>query len=267
MAIGVNRRSNVKGRFHPPFNFIGDDPRFFELAEEGSGTHIVGAKNRRALFVLHHREELPGALLLHEVIAPAAGLGAAAPVAASSSEEGRNHAPPGVGHTHGAVDEGFNLHILGNPPAKLGNILNRKLPGDHHPSCAHFVIDVGGIEVHAIRLGADVDFKLRRRLVNGGNKPKVRDDDRVRPGFIEKAGVVRGGVNLLVSREAVRGDVELDPVLMSIFYGFGDALPGEAHVVRPKLEKGSADIYGVGAEMDCRLKALHISRRREKFRF
>ena len=199
------------------------------------------------------------------MIVPAARLGAAAAVSASVNEIGRNHASSGIGHAHCAVDERFDFHFLRNSFPEFDYFIKGHFPAENNPFCAHVPINLCGIEVKAVCLGGNVDFKFRRGFVDFCDKSDIGNNYRIDPGGIKKFCIIFRRVDFFVFCEAVHRDVKFYSVFVGIFYRFGNSFPVKTDVVCAKLKKGSADINRIGAEMDRSFKTFHISRRSKKF--
>ncbi len=64
---------------------------------------------------------LTGAVLLHQAVLPAAGLGALAAIATAARHVAGQQAAARHAHAHSAMDKGFQLQILRAVVADLGN--------------------------------------------------------------------------------------------------------------------------------------------------
>ena len=264
--VGVGDGGHVEGGLHAALDLQRGHTGVDDLVHKVDAVQVEGAQQGGAPLVLLDGEELAGPLLLHQVVAPAAGLSAGAPVGAAARQERADHAPARPRHAHGTVHEGLQLETGGGPGPKLGDLLQRHLPAQHHAGGAHVPVGPGGGVVQAVGLGADVDVQPWGRSAHHGDGPQVRHDGGVRADAEQGLGVVPQGVQLVVGGEGVHGDVKLPAILVDAAGGLGEGVQCEAHVAGTQLQARAAYVDGVGAEAQRGIQALQIPGRGEQLR-
>ena len=119
--------------------------------------HVLGIQEVGAVLPFGDLEVFAGTLLFHQMVLPAAGLGAFAPVAVPPRHVVRQEAAAGDGHAHGAVDEGFDLEVLRGLCPHFRDLLEGALPGHDDPLRAHLIEGVRSQVVDNTRLSRHVD--------------------------------------------------------------------------------------------------------------
>ena len=84
---------------------------------------ILGVEDVSAALIFVNRHILARSGLFHNGIFPAARMRAGTLVCISSHQEIAQQAPPGIGNTHGSVNEAFDLHIVRNVCTDFFNFL------------------------------------------------------------------------------------------------------------------------------------------------
>ena len=199
------------------------------------------------------------------MVAPAAGLGAAAPVGAAPGEVGADHAAARPGHAHRPVHKSLKLQRGGRMGPQLPDLLKGHLPGQHHAAGAQLVPSRGGGPIQAIGLGADVDGQVRRGLAHHGHGPQVGHDGGVHAQRKQALGVVAQGLQFVVGGKGVDGHVKPASQGVGFLYGLGQRIHREARVRRAQLQLWPAHVNCVRAEAQRRAQAFHVPGGTEQF--
>ena len=157
-AVSGGDAGHIVGGLGPALNLQAGDARVHHLGDGVNHPQIVGVEEVGALLLLDQAVHLPRALGLHQVVLPAAGLGALASVGVPS------------GHI-GPVDKGLQLQAGVHPLPDAFNFREGHLPGQHHPPGPQLPADLGGGVVDNARLGGDVPLHLGGHLPGQGQHP------------------------------------------------------------------------------------------------
>ena len=231
----------------------------------GDHVEVVGGKKAGPALVLDNVDDLAGPLFLHQVVQPPAGLGAGAPVGAPPRHMVGEHAPPGIGHAHGPVDEGFQLDVFGQALPDPLDALQGQLPGQHDAPGAQLRPVQGPGQVHHVGLGADVQGKGRRGLPDHGKGPDVRHQG---PVDAQGAGPPRRfghPLKILVKGQQVQRQVKPGPPLMGQGQGLFQLFPGKVVRRSPEAVAFEPPVYGVRPKTQGGLQMLHPPCRGQKF--
>ena len=232
-TVGGGDAGHIVGGLGPALDFQAGDARVHHLGDGVNHPQVVGVEEVGALLLLGEGEDLPRALGLHQVVLPAAGLGALAPVGVPAGHIVGDDAPAGKGHAHGPVDKGLQLQAgVGVLPDAL-NFGEGHLPGQHHPLGPQLPADLGGGKVHNARLGGDVPLHLGGHFPGQGQHPQIGDDKGVHPRLLAGGEEAGQRLKFLVAGQGVAGDVDLHPPLVAEVHGLGQLL-------RPKVGRGRA---------------------------
>ncbi len=164
-AVGGSHAGDVVESLGAALDFEAVHARVADEVEEGRGTQIVGVQDVAAVLVLADLIELARAGLLAEVVFPAAGLRAVAPVGIPARHVIGEQAPSRHAHAHGSVDKGFDFQLRRGLVAEGSNVLQGHLPGQHHPLRTHIVGGAGSSPVGDARLGGHVDLNVRGKVL------------------------------------------------------------------------------------------------------
>ena len=245
MAVGSRHDGGVVGGFGTALDLQAVHPGIPELREVVDGAHVPGVHDVAALLVLKDREVLSRALLLHQGVLVAAGLGALAPVGIPAGHVVAEQAAPGVADAHGPVAEGLDLQLLRRLGPDLRDLGKAQLPGQHHPAGAQVVPGPGALVVRDGLLGGDVALTPGSVLSRKSKDSQIRQDQGVHPGVLEELQVRREAYDLVVPWHGVHSAVDLDAVLVGEGHGFGQLLRGEIPGEGPHPEGGTREIHGV----------------------
>ena len=205
--------------------------------------HVPGVHDVGALLVLEHREVFAGALLLHQRILIAAGLGALAPVGIPPGHVVGQQTASGVADAHGAVAEGLQLQLRRYAGADGGDLLQTQLPRQHHAGGAQIVPRLGADVVGHGLLGADVPLAVGRIFPRQRERAQIRQDQRVHTRRIQLFQMGGQRLRLVPAGHGVDGGVYLHAVVV-----------GEPHRLRQRL---IVKISGEGAHAEGRTGQIH----------
>ena len=206
-SIGIGDDRNVIGRFGSAFDLVAVNACCGQLVDVVDHAEILCVKDIAALLVLEDRIELIGALFFHQVVAPAAWLGAFSAVGVTVYKVLRQQAPSRKADAHCAVYKDLDLKILWRLCAYLGDLLERELTGEHDSLGAHIVKRTSGGVVHYPRLGGNMYLHIGDVLFYKGQGSDVGSDKRIDacvPSFLAEAAEHR---YLIVMRKGVAGKV------------------------------------------------------------
>ena len=168
-----------------------------------------------------------------------------------------------MGHAHGAMHEDFDGHAaLG---ADFGNFLETQFAGRIDAHSPQSFPELNGSQAGGIGLGADMnrnrggDFPCQDE--NGG----VGDDHPVGPDGRQFPEKTADACKVAVARVDIAGDISLDVAVMAIGNGGCQFIPAEITGVASQVEFVTAQINGIGTEMNRGFKLFKITRRRQKF--
>ena len=230
-------------------------------------THITCVEDKRSLFVFEYLVELVGALFLHKVVPPAAGLSAFAAVGVSSRKILGNETASRKAHTHRAVYESFYLHIIGDILPYRPYVFKVDLASQYNAANSHFI----QLERRSI-----VDYaRLRRRmyrkawsvLLNHRDDPDIRRDDRVHSAFFRGAYKLGKALGFVVGGDGVAGNVDLYASFVRGLHSSEQLLSAEVLRSRSHSERLARKVDRVRAVVQRRQQAFLIARGSKKFRF
>ena len=122
-AVGGSHAGDVVEGLGAAFDLQAVHARLADEVEEGGGAQVVGVQDVAAVLVLADLVELTRAGLLAEIILPAAGLGALAPVGVAARHVVGEQAAARHAHAHGTVDEGLDLQLRRGLVPEGGDVL------------------------------------------------------------------------------------------------------------------------------------------------
>ncbi|CAN3974220.1 Aminopeptidase pepS, partial [Dysosmobacter welbionis] len=147
-------------------------------------------------------------------VGQAAGLGAAAPVAGATPDQGAHLALAGVAHAQRPV--GKDLHFHRAVFTDRTGVLRRTLPGNDHPLAAvggDLPGTAGGEQAH---LGAGVEGQIRQRPAQQAEQPPVLHQHRVHPQAAGLNGCLQRLGQLPVRHQGVQRQKDPDPPLVAV---------------------------------------------------
>ena len=181
-AVSVGDRTHIERGLGPAFDLEARDAGVHQFGDVLDEAHVLRIEEVGTVLSFGDLEVLAGALLFHQMVLPAARLGAFAPVAVPAGHVVRQEAAAGDRHAHGAVDEGFDLEVLRSLCPHFPDLFERALPGHDDPSGAHLIEGVRGQVVDNTRLSRHVDVDPGGVLLSQFHDAHVRDDERVDAG-------------------------------------------------------------------------------------
>ena len=243
LPVGPGHRGHVKGRLHAAFDLEAVDPRFQKLRDMLDHAEILGIENKGAPLIFIDGQVLAGPRLLHHRVFPAAGMGAGPLVGVPAGKVIAQKAAAGIGDAHSAVDKGLDLHILRDLRPDFPDLLQGKLPGRDDPLRPLLLPEPPGEIIRIVGLGADVAFNLRADLFCQHKNARIRDDQRIRPQFLQLLEILPNPRQIPVVGQDIRR--HMNPHAMSM--GEGDALP---HILHGKILRLGPKAVGLSADID-----------------
>ena len=237
-----------------------------DQVDEGRGAQVVGVEDVAAVLVLADLVQLAGAGLLAQVVLPAAGLGALAPVGVAACHVIGQQAPAGHAHAHGTVHKGLDLQFRRGLVAQDGDVLQGHLAGQHHALGTQVIGGAGGGPVGDAGLGGHVHVDVRGNGLAGIQHAQVGHDEGIHTGLGGLLDGVRQAVGFLIGRQGVHGQVDLAAPGMGIDDALGELFRRKVGRCRPHTELRQAAVNGIGTVVDGIAQALQIARRGEQFR-
>ena len=139
---------------------------------------------------------------------PAAGVGAGALVGVAVVEVAGEQAAARVGHAQRAVDEDFQLHV-GATLADFFDFFQREFAREDDAADTVVLPEFYGRPIDGVRLHGEVDGQVRVGVFHGHDESGVGHDKRVRGGGNGGREVAQGGVEFVVVRLGIDGEVEV----------------------------------------------------------
>ena len=220
VSIGTGDDGGVVCALGASLDFEGVQARVHQLRHVVDHAHISAVHNIGALVVLKDREILARALFLHQVILIPAGLGAGTSAGIPSGHVVRQQTAAGVGHAHGAVDEGFDLQLRRSLLANFSDVLQGHLSRQDDPAGAQVVPGVGGLVVADAGLGGDVFLHVRGVLLSQPEGTQVGHDDGGDPGVVQHLQPSGQRLHLAAPGHGVDGHVGVHPVGFAVADSF-----------------------------------------------
>ena len=245
VAVGPGYDGRVIGGLGPALDLQAVHPGIHQVVQVVDHAHIPGIHDVGALLVLEHREILPGALLLHQCVLIAAGLGAGTPVGVPSGHVIGQQAPSGVRYAHGPVAEGLDLQRRVHPAADLPDLVHPQLPGQHHPLRPQVEPRLGAGIVGDGLLGADVPLAPGSVLSRQGKSPQVCQDQGIHTGIVELFQVLGQAVHLAAAGHGVHGSVDLHSAAVGKFHRPGQLFITEISRKGPHAKGRARQIHGI----------------------
>ena len=117
-------------------------------------------------------------------------------------------AAPGIGHAQRAVDEDFQLHV-GAALADFFDFFERKFAREDDAADTVVLPEFYRRPIDGVRLHGEVTRQVGIGVFHGHDEPGVGHDERVRAGGNGGREVAQGGVEFVVVRLRVDGEVEM----------------------------------------------------------
>ena len=141
-------------------------------------------------------------------VLPAAGVGAHALVGVAVVEVAGEQAAAGVGDAQGTMHEDFQLDVRA-AFADFADFVQREFAREDDAADAVFCPEFDAGPVHAVRLHGEVDGHVGEGVLDQHDEAGIGHDAGVRPRFERRAEVADGGLQFVVVRHGVHGEVEL----------------------------------------------------------
>ena len=266
MAVSPGDDGGIIGGFGPALDLQAVHSGVHEVVQMVDHAHITGVHDVGTLFVLEHREVFAGALLLHQGVLVAAGLGAGAPVGVPAGHVIGEQTAAGVGHAHGPVAEGLQLQLRGGAAADLTDLVHAQLTGQHHSLGAQIVPRLSAGVVGDGLLGADVAFTAGSVFSRQREGPQIRQNESIHPGIVQALQMGGEGIHLAAAGHGIDGDVDPDAVVMGIGHRKGQLLRGEIPGEGAHPEGGACQIHGVGSIGHGHFQLFHVPGRGQQLR-
>ena len=190
---------------------------------------VLAGKNRCVIFALKYRKVFSGpagffqnkAAALGDslgvgfrqggvcvnVKVPPACVGTEAALRAAVGQIGAHKAAAGVGDAHRSVDKDLQLHV-GNGVLDLSDFGQASLAAKNNAAKAHRLVDFYGLAVYARRLGAKVQRRVWKMLLQYRNDSQILNDKGVYRILFEVIHAVQKGVDVLVVEYYVQGAMQ-----------------------------------------------------------
>ena len=266
VAVGGGGHGGVIRALGPALDFQRVHPRLYQLGDVVDHAHIPAVEDKGLAVLLKHGEIFPGALLLHQSVLVAAGLGARPPGRVPPCHIVGQQAPPGVGHAHSAVDKGLHLQPTGGLGAELRYLVQRQLPGQNHPAGPQLVPHPGHLIVGDARLGGHMHLDMGRVPLAQIQHIHPAGDHRVRADGVQILQVLRQLGRLAVAGHGVAGDVDPDALPVGRLHRLGQPLPVEVSGKGPHPEGAARQIHRVRAVGQRHVQPLPVPRGGEQLR-
>jgi hypothetical protein len=111
VAVSAGNDGGIVGRLGATLDLQAVQSHLTQIVQMIDHAHITGVQDVRTLLVLLNGEILAGALLLHEGVVIAAGLGTGAAVGVAAGHIVAQQAAAGIADAHGAMDKGLDLQL------------------------------------------------------------------------------------------------------------------------------------------------------------
>ena len=163
------------------------------------------------------------------------------------------------------MHKGLQLDTVPDGFFECPDPLQAHLPGQNHPLTSELPVQLRGFRVHGIRLGADMNRKLRHFFAQDHNRAGVRHDGGVNANL---RGQSRGSseiIQFVVEWIAVHGHIELFSSTVGQRNRFPQFLRIKIPGKGPQAETLHPSVDRIRTEVQCRPKRVHVSGRRKQF--
>ena len=206
--------------FFEVIDAVGERVAFAHVGDAGERVRAedeVGGGDEFALFFFGRAVGL---------VFPAAGVGAGALVGVAVVEVAGKQAAAGVGHAQRAVDEDFQLHV-GAALADFFDFFERKFAREDDAADTVVLPEFYRRPIDGVRLHGEVNRQLGIGLFDDHNQARVGHDERVGASSDGGGEVAQGGVELVVVRLGIDGEVELFAQRVRLAYAVFQVVVGE----------------------------------------
>lgn len=188
--------------FFEVIDAVGERVAFAHVGDAGERVRAedeVGGGDEFALFFFGRAVGL---------VFPAAGIGAGALVGVAVVEVAGEQAAPGIGHAQRAVNEDFQFHFRA-ALADFFDFFERELTREDDAADAVALPEFDRRPIDGVRLHGEVNRQLGIGLFDDHNQARVGHDERVGAGSDGGGKIAQGGIELVVVRLRIDGEVEL----------------------------------------------------------
>ena len=266
LAVGGGDAGDIVERLGAALDLQAVHTCLADEVDEGSGAQIVCIEDIAAVLIFADLIQLARAGLLAQIILPAAGLGALAPVCIPACHVIGEQAPARNAHAHGSVDKRLDLQLRRGLIAQGGDILQAHLTGQHHTLCTHVVSGTRSGPVGDAGLGGHVDIDLRGELLTGFQHAQIGHDKGIHTGGSSSLDGFGQAVSFLIGGQRVHGQIDLAAAGMGIDHTLGQLLRRKIGRSRPHTELRQAAINSVCSIVDGITQALQVTCRGQQFR-
>ena len=227
---------------------------------------IVRIQNVAAILVFADFHILPRPPLLHQIVFPAARLGALAPVAASPGHITGQQTTAGHAHAHSAVHESFQFQFRRCVIPDDGNISQTQFPGKNHSLGTHLVGLGGGSIIGNTCLGRKMYFHTGGIFLGQSQYAKIGNNKGIHTGIGSVLHGLGQPVQFFIGRQGIQGQVY--PAAAGV--GKNAALPqfviGQIRRCGTHAELRQRAVYGIRSVQHRIFQCFQAARRGQQFR-
>ena len=266
LPVGTGHAGHIVHRFGAALDLQAVGSGLADQVNKGRHTQIVGVQDVAAALILPDLHKLAGAGLLHQMVFPAAGLGALAPVGIPFGQILAEQAPAGHAHAHGPVHKHLQFQFPRGFGPDGGDVLQGQFPGQHHPLGPQLKGGGGGGVVGNAHLGGEMDFHIRGQLLHHPQHAQIGHDKAVharRPGIGDGLGQP---VQFGIGGQGVQGQV--NPLAPGVGKDAALLQLGGSKVIRrgPHPEFGQGGVHRVRPVADGILQPFQVPGGGQQFR-
>ena len=209
---------------------------------------------------------MPRPLFLHQMVFPAAGLRAVAPVGIPARHVIGEQAPAGKRNAHCAMHKAFNCKLPRRARPQLADLRKRHFPRGDNPLCAKCIKSVCSGVVDDPGLRGNMEFHLGRIAPGKLQYPQIRDDKGIHAAFCPSGQKSRKRIDLRIARQRIAGEIDPHAPFMRVFHRTPQLVKGKVCGRRAHPKSAAPEIHGVRAEAHGGFQAFTIPCRGEQFR-
>ncbi len=277
-AVDPHHPCRVSGAFHAPLDLQGVDACLDQIRDQIQSAEILHAEKKTVLPAC--ASSFPGsfvplkaassigsvpaivldfsALLPPYSVGKAAGLSAPPPISAPSADKTAQKALSRIAVTQRPMYKTFDLD--GHFFMDLPDLLQRQLPGRHHPLHAKIRQDPGPMDPGNGHLGAGVNGKIFKASSDHADRPQILDNDPIQSLLIVRSQKMRKLPKLLLLHQRVDRHIKGHSMEMGIINGLQHPLL--IKIIRVSSgSKPAADVNSVRPGPYGRLHAFKGARR------
>ena len=164
------------------------------------------------------------------------------------------------------MDKGLDAQLLWRIGADLSDVLQRRLPREHHRVRPHVEEDIGRGAVDDPQLGAHMAGDTGRMALGQLHHTQICDDESIHPRVLQKLQIGRQGFQLLLPGQSVAGHIDLGAPRMGELHCLAQALIREVHRGGAHAELTPRQIHRVRPVAQRHEQALPVPGRGQQFR-